>query len=116
MAAGTATLTQAEHVCLALVAEGATHGWHIGSLLAPEGEVGRVWSLTRPLTYRALELLADKRLLQRSPGAATAGRERQLLRITAQGRRVHDAWLATPVEHLRDVRTELLLKLVLRER
>ena len=35
---------------------------------------------------------------------------------TAAGRRIDAAWLDEPVAHLRDVRTELLLKLELRRR
>jgi molybdopterin-binding protein len=109
-------LSLAELVCLALVAEGATHGWQVGTVLSPEGELGRIWSLTRPLTYRALEQLADKRLVRRTPNPGAKGRERQLVDITAAGRRVVGRWLDEPVEHLREVRTDLLLKLVLRER
>ena len=44
----------AEAVCLTLVAREPTHGWSIVKALAPDGEIGRVWSLSRPLTYRAL--------------------------------------------------------------
>jgi molybdopterin-binding protein len=113
----TPTLSLAEHVCLALVQEGAGHGWAVGTLLAPDGEIGRIWSLSRPLTYRALEQLTDKELVRRKGESKPAGgRERQLLGITPRGRRVNDQWLAEPVEHLRDVRTELLLKLTLRQR
>jgi molybdopterin-binding protein len=39
-----------------------------------------------------------------------------LLTCTAPGKRVVAQWLDSPVEHLRDVRTELLLKLLLRRR
>jgi molybdopterin-binding protein len=109
-------LSLAEHVCLALVAQGATHGWQLGTLLAPDGEIGRVWALSRPLTYRALDQLADKRLVRRAGSTRDGGRERQLLKVTAHGRRVAGTWLDAPVEHLREVRTELLLKLTLRER
>lgn len=105
-----------EAVCLTLVAQGATHGWEVGTLLAPDGEIGRIWSLSRPLTYRALEQLDGKGLLRRSAPRAKAGRERQILKVTAAGRRASNRWLSTPVEHLRDVRTDLLLKLALRER
>ena len=38
-----------------------------------------------------------------------------MLRPTARGRQALDAWLDEPVAHLRDVRTELLVKLTLRE-
>jgi molybdopterin-binding protein len=109
-------LSLAEHVCLAVVAEGATHGWQVGTLLAPEGDLGRIWSLSRPLTYRALEQLDDKRLVRRSSPADRTARTRQVIEITAAGRHIATNWLDAPVEHLREVRTELLLKLVLRER
>lgn len=109
-------LSLAEHVCLALVVQRVSHGWAIGSLLAPTGEVGRVWSLSRPLTYRAVETLCTKGLVDRRGPAERHGRERALLTATAAGRRAGAAWLDAPVEHLRDVRTELLVKLVLRAR
>jgi molybdopterin-binding protein len=99
-----------------LVQQGASHGWAVGTLLAPDGEIGRIWSLTRPLTYRALEQLADKELVRRRGEAKASGRDRQLLSATARGRRAADEWLDTPVDHLREVRTDLLLKLALRER
>jgi len=41
------------------------------------------------------------------------GPMRQMMTATAAGRREAARWLVTPVGHLRDVRTELLLKLVL---
>lgn len=109
-------LTLAEHVCLALVDEGAAHGWAIGTLLAPDGEIGRIWTLSRPLTYRAIEQLDAKGLVRRREDPTASGRARQTLRITARGRRVVHEWLVRPVAHLRDVRTELLLKLELRRR
>ena len=63
-------LSLAEHVCLALIVEGVTHGWAVGTLLAPDGQLGRIWSLTRPLTYRAIDGLVDKRLATRRPAMA----------------------------------------------
>lgn len=106
----------AEHVCLCLVAEGTDHGWAIGSLLAPDGELGRIWTLSRPLTYRSIDALVARRLVSRAGTAAGRGRDRSVLRVTAAGRRLATRWLDQPVAHLRDVRTELLVKLVLRQR
>ncbi len=106
----------AEHVCLALITEGITHGWAVGSLLAPGGELGRIWSLTRPLSYRALDGLVEKGLVSRRGHTPGQGRERVLLAPTTEGRQASRRWLDTPVEHVRDVRTELLMKLALRER
>ena len=106
----------AEQVCLALVAEGVDHGWAVGALLAPDGDLGRIWSLSRPLTYRALDQLADAGLVRRVGQEPGRGRARTVLAATAKGRRASRAWLDQPVGHLRDVRTELLVKLELRRR
>jgi molybdopterin-binding protein len=109
-------LTLAEHSCLALIGQGATHGWAVGTLLEPDGEIGRIWSLSRPLTYRAIDTLVERRLVTRKGTAAGRGRDRTMLRATAAGRRTTSAWLDAPVIHIRDVRTELLVKLALRRR
>ncbi len=109
-------LSLGERVCLALIDEGLKHGWAIGTELAPDGELGRVWTLTRPLTYRSIELLTAKDLVRRAERTSGQGRERVMVSCTPAGRRLAQAWLDAPVEHLREVRTELLLKLVLRRR
>jgi molybdopterin-binding protein len=106
----------AEHVCLVLVTQGVSHGWAVGTTLAPDGDIGHIWTLNRPLTYRAVDGLVEKGLLTRKGRRAGQGRERVLLAPTAAGRRVAAKWLDQPVQHLRDVRTELLVKLALRER
>jgi len=103
-------------VCLVLVSQGVSHGWALGTLLAPDGEIGRIWSLSRPLTYRAIDGLVDKGLVSRRGRTAGSGRDRVVLAATAAGRRTGQRWLERPVPHLRDVRTELLVKLVLRQR
>ena len=104
-------LSLADQACLAIVAERPTHGWAIVKLLAPDGELGRIWSLSRPLTYRALDRLADAGLIER----ADAGRRTEL-RVTRRGRATSKRWLERPVDHLRDLRTEFLLKLALLDR
>ncbi len=109
-------LPVAEAVCLALLAESSQHGWALVRTLAPDGPVGRVWSLSRPLTYRAIDSLVARGLVVRVGEEVGAGPRRQRLEVTASGRRAAAHWLSAPVEHLRDVRTELLVKLVLVER
>jgi PadR family transcriptional regulator AphA len=106
----------AEHVCLTLVTQGVSHGWAIGTLLTAEGELGRIWTLSRPLTYRAIDGLTEQRLIARRGARSNGGRDRNNLKPTAAGRRTARTWLDTPVEHVRDVRVELLLKLELRRR
>ena len=85
--------------------------------LRPDAEIGRIWSLSRPLTYRAIDQLIERGLVEpvgSEPGAA--GPNRTILAATRSGHTRLRRWLQTPVEHLRDLRSELLLKIVLAER
>jgi len=106
----------AGRVCLALVGEGPTHGWAVAAQLAPGTELGRIWSLSRPLTYRALDGLLSAGLVERVGTEPGAGRNRTVVSVTATGAVVLDEWLSTPVDLPRDVRTELLVKFALRTR
>ena len=100
----------AEAVCLNLVAQEPRHGWSIVKALAPDGEVGRVWSLSRPLTYRALDALAGAALIEAQGSEPGSGPPRTIWRATTRGRRIARNWLRRPVSHMR---TEFLLKLEL---
>ncbi len=105
-----------EWACLGILAAGPMHGFAVAARLKPTGDVGRVWSLSRALTYRALDQLTERGYVQAvgvEPGIA--GGNRTILSITRSGRAQLSAWLGTPVTHLRDLRSELLLKLVIAE-
>lgn len=106
-----------EWACLGVLYERPTHGFAIASTLRPGGELGRVWSLSRALTYRSLDQLIERGLVRsvgEEPGLA--GGNRTVLAATREGRHQLRRWLASPVEHLRDLRSELLLKLVIADR
>lgn len=103
-----------EWACLGILYPTPTHGFAIAARLKPSGDVGRVWSLSRPLTYRSLDQLTARgciRALGEEPGIA--GGNRTILAATRTGRAQLRKWLNTPVFHLRDLRSELLLKLVI---
>src|SRR6476646_9965143 len=85
-------LAPGEWSVLALLAEQPGHGWVLARQMTRTGDIGAVWSLGRPLVYRALELL------------------------DALGRDELERWLAEPVDHVRDVRSTFLLKLILIDR
>jgi len=113
----TPALSLTENVVLALLAEGTTHGWAVATLLAPQGEVGRVWTVRRALVYRAVAQLLEVGLIREAgEEPSERGPRRTLLRTTARGTRLARRWLRTPVVHVRDLRTELLVKLLLAER
>jgi DNA-binding PadR family transcriptional regulator len=105
-----------EWACLGILYGGPAHGWAIAKQLRPAGDIGRIWHLSRPLTYRALDQLAARRWIEQvaeEPG--DAGPNRTVLAVTRAGRSRFRHWLRTPVPHLRDLRSELLLKLVFAE-
>ncbi len=106
-----------EWACLGVLYAGPSHGFAIAGELKPDGELGRIWSMSRALTYRALDQLSAAGLIHsvgEEPGIA--GGNRTVLAITRSGRSRFRDWVTTPVEHLRDLRSELLLKIVLAER
>jgi PadR family transcriptional regulator AphA len=96
---------------LALVAEGETHGFEVARVLAEDGDLGRVWTVPRPLVYRAVDSLVTDGLLTETGRAPGQGPRRRLVRATPRGRAAARRWLEQPAQHVRDVRTELLLKL-----
>jgi len=110
-------LLLSEWACLGILHAGAAHGFAVAALLRPEADVGRVWSLSRALTYRTLDQLSARGLVHpvaTEPGIA--GGDRTVLGITRSGRTRFRKWVTTPTEHLRDLRSEFLLKMVLAER
>jgi DNA-binding PadR family transcriptional regulator len=111
------SLSLNEWAVLACLAERARHGYDIAAELDPAAELGTVWRVPRQLVYRALDRLEALGLAsprRQEPGEG--GPPRQVYASTARGRARLDRWLAEPVEHLRDVRSGLLLKLVVGRR
>lgn len=109
-----AELLLGECACLGILYSAPTHGFAIAARLKPSGDVGRVWSLSRPLTYRSLDQLTARGYVHavgEEPGIA--GGNRTILAATRKGRAHLRKWLNTPVAHLRDLRSELLLKMVI---
>lgn len=108
--------TLTEWVVLGVLAESPAHGFAVARLLARGSDIGRVWSAGRPLTYRAIDQLVQDELLAPVRTEAGAGPQRTVHRPTPAGRRALRRWLEQPVPHFRDVRAELLVKLLLLER
>jgi PadR family transcriptional regulator AphA len=105
-----------EWACLGVLAREPNHGFAVAQELRASGRIGRVWSLSRPLTYRAIDQLIARgyvEVIGEEPG--TAGGNRTVVAVTRSGRAALRAWCRTPVHHLRDLRSELLLKLVVAE-
>lgn len=110
-------LSLAEWIVLALIAEQPRHGFAVAALTAPDGVVGQAWHVPRPLVYRAIAALSDLELTVPT-GTEQGGRgpQRTLVAATPAGTAAARRWLRRPVAHLRDTRSELLVKLALLDR
>jgi DNA-binding PadR family transcriptional regulator len=111
------TLSLNEWAVLGVLVDGPRHGYDIAAVLKPGTHLGNIWTVNRPLVYRAIERLVALGLVRprrREPGSG--GPPRTVYGPTRDGRDALENWLATPVEHLRDVRSALLLKLALSDR
>ena len=106
-------LSLAEWLVLCLVREEPTYGLVLVGLLARDGRLGQVWSVPKAVVYRALQRLETLGLIRTIGEQRTSqGPVRSLYQASPAAR----AWLSTPVEHPRDVRSELMVKLALLDR
>ena len=110
-------LSLADWLVLCLVREEPTYGLVLVGLLARDGTLGQVWSVPKAVVYRALQRLEALGLIRTVGEQRTSqGPVRSLYQATPAGEAAAVAWLGTPVQHPRDVRSELMVKLALLDR
>ena len=115
----TATLPEMslpEWLVLTILGQQPTHGFAVATLTAPGGDIGRVWQVPKAVVYRAIGRLIDAGLISAEGTEPGLGPQRTVYSATADGRDAADRWLRTPVGHIRQIRSELLLKLALLDR
>ena len=111
------SLSLNEWAVLGLLVDSPRHGYEIAGELRPDAEIGEVWRLNRQVVYRAIERLGALGMVEpRRQEPGEGGPPRTVYGATDRGRDELGRWLATPVDHLRDVRGALLLKLTLGRR
>ncbi len=103
----------AEWTVLVLLSQRPAHGFAVSQLTAPDGELGRIWRIPRPVVYRAIGRLQDAGLITPETVEPGLGPQRTIFAVTPRGRQEAERWLSTPVEHVRDIRSQLLIKLAL---
>src|SRR5947209_10208887 len=102
-------LSLTEWVVLALLAEGRSHGFAVARTLSRVTPLGEVWTVPRPLVYRAIGRLEEQGLIAEAgeePG--DPGPRRMVYEVTPKGRKAAALWRGEPVRHLREVRSALL--------
>ena len=108
-----APLSLAEWTVLVLLSQQPAHGFAIAQLTEPGGELGRIWRIPRPVVYRAIGRLLDAGLVTPASVEPGLGPQKTIYTVTAPGGEAARHWLNTPVEHVRDIRSHLLIKLAL---
>jgi DNA-binding PadR family transcriptional regulator len=113
MSRSTEDLAAGEWAVLAVLAERPTHGFAVARLMSPEGDIGKVWAMRRPLVYRAIDMLCEAGFARATGTVASkSGPRRTMVEATPAGRAAVERWLYDPADHVRDTRSLLMLKLL----
>lgn len=113
MAEKASDLTLESGLCLALIRNGCDHGYVIAQRFLPGGDIGQIYTLSRPAVYRELQHLERVGLLLSTDARGNRGQKMRILRLSKRGAQITQQWMTSPVSHIRDVRTEFLAKVVL---
>ena len=114
---GEPSLSLSEWLVLCLITEQATHGNAIAAQLGHIGPLGRVWHVHKAVVYRSIDRLQQAGLIVAvGEEPSSRGPVRTMIEATPKGQAAARAWLARPVAHTRDIRSELLVKLALLDR
>jgi DNA-binding PadR family transcriptional regulator len=105
-----------EWLVLTILGQQPAHGFAVAQLTATEGDLGRVWQIPKAVVYRAIGRLLEAGLIAPEGTEPGLGPQRTVYTATHAGRDAAGRWLHAPVEHVRQIRSELLLKLALLDR
>jgi PadR family transcriptional regulator AphA len=105
-----------EWLVLVILSQKPMHGFALAQLTANDGELGRVWHIPKAVIYRAIGRLLEAGLIEPEGTEPGLGPQRTVYAATPDGNGAARRWLGTPVEHVRDIRSQLLLKLALLDR
>lgn len=110
-------LSFTDWIVLALIAERPSHGFAVAALTAEGADIGEIWHISPPVIYRSVNHLAGIDLIRAvSVEGGDRGPQRTIFAVSAEGGQAVARWLGQPVTHVRDVRSELLVKLTLLSR
>jgi|SRR5450756_135660 len=105
-----------EWLVLAILGQQSAHGFAVAQLTAHGGELGRVWQIPKAVVYRAIGRLLDAELIAPEGTEPGLGPQRTVYTATPRGRGAADLWLHAPVDHVRELRSQFLLKLAMLDR
>jgi DNA-binding PadR family transcriptional regulator len=99
-----------EYAVLGLLALRPMHGYEMSRSFDPAG-LGAVCPIDHSLLYAYLRNVEERRLVNWREARVGNRPPRKTYALTDDGRATLDAWLRAPVDRMREVRRDLLLKL-----
>lgn len=105
-----AALSPAQYAVLGLLREAPAHGYQLQRHFTAEGDLGEVLVLEQASLYGMLKDLAGLGLIRGAERREGLRPPRTEYELTAAGTRVLETWLKLPVERLRRIRLDFLLK------
>src|ERR1700751_803028 len=105
-----------EWLGLTILSQQSAHGLAGAQLTASGGDLGRVWQIPKAVVYRAIGRLLEAGLIVPEGTEPGLGPRRTVYAARGDGPPAAQRWLHEPVEHVREIRSELLLKLALLDR
>jgi PadR family transcriptional regulator AphA len=102
-----------EGACLVLISNGISHGYQLAKQFESGAALGEVLTLTRPVIYRAIKSLETQKLIRSADSLGSRGQLKFKLKCTSDGEKLAKQWLSEPVSHIRDLRDEFLIKILL---
>jgi PadR family transcriptional regulator AphA len=98
-----------EFVTLGALTPGSKHGYEVMQFLSSALEPA--WRVSTSQLYVLLKRLELEGMVQSTLESQESRPSKRVYRITNKGKKVFVEWLKSPVEHVRDFRTEFLTKL-----
>ena len=100
-----------DYALLGLISAEPSHGYRLQQEFSESAPLGAVIRVEAPTLYAALKELAARELIVGREVAGGPRPARTVFELTAEGRETLEEWLAAPVERLREIRLDFLLKL-----
>jgi len=104
------TVTPAQYAVLGLLREAPAHGYQLQRHFSPDGDLGIVLPIEQASLYGTLKDLAARGLIRGVERREGLRPPRTEYELTEVGVRALDRWLKEPVDRLRRVRVDFLLK------
>lgn len=103
-------LTPVQYAILGLLRSRAAHGYELQRSFTEGSDLAGVVHIEQASLYAALKDLAGRGLIEGSEAREGLRPPRTVYSLSRRGERLLDAWMQAPVERLRQVRLDFLLK------